>query len=177
MAHVRSIRPGLGRLLATGIALATGLAALAAVAEGPTLGVGDPLPTITLEDQHGETRGIDASTRIVLFSRDMDGGDLLKQALADTPEDFLASRSAVYVADISGMPRLVARLFALPSMRRRPYPMLLDRTGEATASLPDVEGRATVLLLREGRIERIEHAQNVAEVRALLGLEGGPKTN
>ena len=154
-------------LVATGIVLL----AVTARAEAPVLAVGDLVPELSLEDQHGETRSIDDSTRLVLFSRDMEGGDLLKSALADVKEDFLPSRSVVYVSDISGMPRLVARMFAIPSMRRRPYPMLLDRTGEATASLPDVPGRATVLFLEGRRIERIEHAEDVAGIRALLRLE------
>jgi hypothetical protein len=72
------------------------------------------------------------------------------------------------------MPKLVARLFAVPSMRRRPYPMLLDRTGEATARLPDVEEQATLLFLDELRIERIEHVDSADGVRALLGLEPLP---
>jgi hypothetical protein len=136
--------------------------------------VGDVLPEITLGDQHDERGGVDATTRIVLFSRDMEGGKLLRAALEDTEEGFLQERQIVYLSDISGMPKLVARLFAVPSMRRRPYPMLLDRTGEATARLPDVEEQATLLFLDELRIERIEHVDSADGVRALLGLEPLP---
>ena len=49
--------------------------------------------------------------------------------------------------------------------------MLLDRTGEATARIPDVEEKATLLFLDELRIERIEHVESVDAVRMLLGLE------
>jgi hypothetical protein len=136
--------------------------------------VGDVLPEITLDDQHDERGGVDATTRILLFSRDMEGGKLLRAALEDTGEGFLQVRQVVYVSDISGMPKLVARLFAVPSMRRRPYPMLLDRTGEATARLPDVEEQATLLFLDDLRIERIEHVDSANGVRALLGLEPLP---
>jgi hypothetical protein len=136
--------------------------------------VGDVLPEITLDDQHDERGGVDATTRILLFSRDMEGGKLLRAALEDTGEGFLQERQVVYVSDISGMPKLVARLFAVPSMRRRPYPMLLDRTGEATARLPDVEEQATLLFLDDLRIERIEHVDSANGVRALLGLEPLP---
>ncbi|MEZ4290979.1 MAG: pirin family protein [Myxococcota bacterium] len=118
-------------------ALALGL--FASSAAGDTAGVGEVLSPIALEDQHGVLHQIDDSTRVVLFSRDMDGGRLLKAALAEVPASALTERGAVYVSDISGMPRPVATLFALPGMRRRPYPMLLDRDGEATRVLPDVE--------------------------------------
>ena len=141
----------------------------AGVAFAQSVGVGDRIAPLSLEDQHGVLRAVDEASRVVLFSRDMDGGKLLKQALADTEAGFLESRQAVYVADISGMPKMVARLFALPSMRRRPYPMLLDRTGEATRALPDVEEKATLIFLDALEVERIEHLDSSEAVRAALG--------
>jgi hypothetical protein len=139
----------------------------------PPLGVGDSLPELTLEDQHGEQRVVDVSTRLILFSRDMDGGDVLKTGLADLPEEALPSAGAVYVSDISGMPSLIARMFALPRMRGRPYAMLLDRTGETTALLPDVPGRATLIHLDALQITALEHFETAEEVRARV-LELAP---
>ena len=70
--------------------------------------------------------------------------------------------------------RLVRRLFAKPSMRRRPYPMLLDEKGDATAEIPSEEDRATLLFLDDLRIMRIEHLDSAAAVRSALGAgEGG----
>ena len=134
-------------------------------------GVGDTIDGFTLENQHGEAAAVDASTRVVLFSRDMDGGDLLKAALAEVPQSKLDARGAVYVSDISGMPSLVARLFAVPAMRRRPYAMLLDREGATTARLPDEAGRATLVHLSDLRVERIVYASDAEAVRAGLGLD------
>jgi len=141
-----------------------------ATAETEPFGVGDRLPVITLDDQHDEQRAIGPSTRIILFSRDMDGGKLLREALEGTPEGYLESIDAVYVSDISGMPSLVATLFAVPSMKRRPYPMLLDRDGEATARLPDVEGKATLIFISDLTVERVDHADDADGVRRLLDL-------
>jgi hypothetical protein len=98
----------------------------------------------------------------------MDGGDLLKQAVATLPEDYLAKVGAVYIADISGMPRIISKLFALPKMRKRPYPLLLDRSGEATERIPDVDGQATLVYLAALRVARIEHYASVAAVRGAL---------
>ena len=118
---------------------------LAAPAGAEPLAVGDRLEPFSLEDQHGAEHRIDASVSVILLSRDMKGGDVLERALEGTTAEMLSERKAVYVADISGMPRLVARLFALPSMRKRPYPMLLDRDGSRTRHLPSVEARATLI--------------------------------
>jgi hypothetical protein len=132
---------------------------------------GEQLTGFTLETQFGQPVAVDAKTRILLFSRDMEGGDLLKQALEDVPGETLEERGAVYVSDISGMPSLVAKLFAVPAMRRRPYEMLLDREGSTTSSLPDNPGQATLIHLDALRIERIEHASSVEAIRSSLGLE------
>ncbi len=134
--------------------------------------VGDAVEAFTLEDQHGESASVDTTTRVVLFSRDMEGGEILKAALEEVSAETLADRGAVYVSDISGMPSLVANLFALPAMRRRPYDMLLDRDGQTTARLPDVVGRATLIHLSEGRIERVLYASDVETVHESLGLGG-----
>ena len=159
-------------------ALASILALLLAVAlpataedEVAPYDVGDAIAGFTLEDQHGDEGSVDEQTRVILFSRDMAGGDLLKEALADVDAEALEARGAVYVSDISGMPALVSRMMAVPAMRRRPYDLLLDRDGETTARFPDAEERATLIYLDGLRIERIEHLAVAAAVRGSLGLE------
>ncbi|MEM9174542.1 MAG: hypothetical protein AAGC67_04860 [Myxococcota bacterium] len=133
--------------------------------------VGETLEGFTLEDQHGDPGAVDASTRVLLFSRDMAGGDLLKEALSDVEAEVLEARGAVYVSDISGMPALISRMMAVPAMRRRPYDLLLDREGDVTARLPDALEQATLIHLDALRIERIEHATDVATIRTSLGLD------
>jgi hypothetical protein len=147
---------------------------LAAPADAEPIAVGDRLEPFALEDQHGTEHRIDASVAVILFSRDMKGGDVLEQALAATTAELLSERHALYVADISGMPRLVARLFAIPSMRRRAYPMLLDRDGSMTSRLPSVDGQATLIFSRSLEITRVLHLDTPEAVRRELGLPEAP---
>jgi hypothetical protein len=128
---------------------------LAGTAYGAPLAVGDPMPVLALEDQHGRAGSIGEGVRVVVVSRDMEAGDVVKKALAGRDQAFLDANGAVYVADISGMPALVTRLFALPRMRERPYRMLLDRDGDATKDIPAVPGRPTVLTLEAGKVVRV----------------------
>ena len=142
----------------------------AAAADTAPYEVGSRLPRIELADQHGETRAVDEGVRFLLFSRDMEGGDVLREAVDDQDAASLARVRAVYLADIHRMPGLVARLIAVPRMRGRAYPMLLDRTGEATARLPDREGHATVIELDALALRAVDHLASPDEVRARLGL-------
>jgi hypothetical protein len=147
--------------LAVVLALAGGAAA-APAAEG------DVLEPFALEDAHGRTHRVDAAVRVVLLSRDMEGGALLKEALEGVDAAWLAERGAVYVADISRMPGLVARLFAIPRMRGRAYPVLLDRDGSVTARLPTAEGRASVIALDALRVTGVVHADSAEAVRSAI---------
>ena len=143
------------------------LVALVAAARAATLAPGMALPPLSLADQHDVAAPIGADTRVVIFTRDMDAGDVAKEALAEHAA-LLAAAHAVYVADISRMPSLVAKLFALPAMRKRPYRMLLDRDGTATASFPSREGEVTLLWVRDGTIERIDYVASADALRAAL---------
>ncbi len=59
-------------------------AAIPSLATADAYGVGSRIPPLSAEDQHGTPHRIDASVRIVLFSRDMLGGDVLKSALEES---------------------------------------------------------------------------------------------
>lgn len=133
-----------------------------------SVGVNDAIAAIALEDQHGEAGGVDASTRGVLLSRDMDGGGLVREALATDGAAQLERAGAVYVADVHGMPSLVRRFIAIPRMRERPYRVLLDTEGAATASLPVEEGKATWLRLEGLRVVEIRFLTSADEVRRVL---------
>lgn len=133
-----------------------------------TVAVGDPMPSLSLNDQHGTPAVVDAATRVVLFTRDMDGGKLVKEVLADDGAAQLVAAGAVYVSDVSAMPGLIRSMFALPSLRKRPYSIVLDEEGRQTSALPGQEGRATVLTLDSGRITAVSFAGTTAEVRAAL---------
>jgi hypothetical protein len=145
------------------------------VAAKPTpLAVGDAIAPFELTDQHDKTHAVDAGVKVLLLSRDMDGGGVVRAALerqGDAAATFLAERSAVYVADVSRMPGLVRRVIAIPRMRGRPYPVLLDQEGATTASLPSAEGKASVLWLDGLRLVRVEQVDSPDTLLELLGGE------
>ena len=133
--------------------------ALACASDPPPvepLQVGSLLAVATLYDQHEKPHRIDEHVRAVFFAREMEGGKVIRALLDEEGPEFLEKHRAVYVADISGMPSLIANMIAIPKMKReRPYPTLLDRNGETTAPYPSEEGRVTVLLLDKLRVEAI----------------------
>jgi hypothetical protein len=146
----------------------TGFMLVAGSAAAEPIGAGSTLAPFTAEDQHGARVEVDERVRLLVFSRDMDGGDVVKQALADTSQASLDGRHAVYVADISRMPAVISTLIAVPRMRQRPYRVLLDRDGSSTRDLPYEKGRPTVLVLDALRVVRVEHPGSADALRAAL---------
>jgi len=132
------------------------------------LGAGMRMPALALTDQHDVQGAVGPATRCVLFTRDMDATKVLNEALGDNPAALIAAAHAVVISDISGMPSLITKLFALPKMRKRPYQILLDRDGKATADFPFVKGKVTVFHLHALTIESIQHLDSAGALRTLL---------
>lgn len=139
-----------------------------AVAAADPLGPGMPLPAITLADQHEVPAAIDATTRAIVFARDMDAADIVEEALAADGAKLLADAGAVFVSDIHRMPGIITRLFALPAMRKRPYRMILDHEGDATAALPSQEEKVSLIRLDDMTIVTVEYIDSAAGLRAAL---------
>lgn len=157
------LRPVLTFLLAL-----ASLVAVATPAVTEPVVEGSVLAPITLEDQHGVEHQIDAATRGVLFSRDMDGGAFVREALAEDGAAKLDAAAAVYVADVHRMPGPIRRWIAIPRMRDRGYPVLLDQEGDVTADFPGEEGRAAWLQLEGLRVVEVRVLGSRADVEAAL---------
>lgn len=151
--------------LRIGLLAATLLFAVAAVAE---LGPGDPLPAVSLQDQHGATHVIGADTRLLLFAADRPASDLINGFLKAQPDDFLSLRQAAYVADISTMPGLITRLVALPRMRERPYRILLANDATQVAFLPRRAGAVTLVQLDAGKVADVRFLSDAEQIAAAL---------
>jgi hypothetical protein len=131
---------------------------------------GTTIAPIAGEDQHGARAEIGPETRLLIVSRDMDGGGIVKEVLGTMDQTALDARGAVYVADISGMPAVVSRLMAIPNMRKRPYRVVLDREGSLVPDVPAVEGKPAVVTLDRLRVGRIAHPSTAGELHDLLAV-------
>ena len=153
------------------------LALVSAAAPGiaAPLTEGARMPPLTLADQHDVDGAVSADTRSVVFSRDMQAAKVVRDALGDHPAPLLDAARAVIIADISRMPSLITKLFALPAMRKRPFRMLLDRDGKVTADFPSARGKVTVFDLRAFTIERVEYVESADELRAALRRAAEPR--
>lgn len=108
---------------------------------------GERLASWTLLDQFDVPYTLNDETRILLVARDMDGAKRVNAALQGKPKGYLDERHAVFLADISRMPSVIATLFALPKMRDYNYRILLDRDARIAPRYQAGEGQVLWLQL------------------------------
>ena len=135
-----------------------------------TVQVGSPLPALTLKDQRDASTTITTDTRYLIFVAERAASALVETALDGQTATTLAAAKVRYVADISAMPGIVTTVIALPKMRKRPYPMLLGRSADATSMLPREPGKVTLIESANGRIIAVRFIADAATLRAALGL-------
>lgn len=87
---------------------------------------GERVRAWTLEDQFGDDVMIAPDTRLLLVASSRKAADVVNEALEGLPEGFLESNMALYVADVSRMPKMITRMVMVPAMRSASYSVLLD---------------------------------------------------
>jgi hypothetical protein len=143
-----------------------GLALLAAAVRA--VEPGERLAPWTLSDQFDQAYTLDDDLRILLVARSMDAAKLLDAALEGQAKGYLEARHALFVADISGMPGLIGKLFAIPAMRDYSYRVLLDREAQVVPQYAAPEQGVLWLQLERGVLQERRVFSDAASLRAAL---------
>jgi hypothetical protein len=122
-----------------------------------TLTLGDNYPSFELVDQFDKTTTIDANDKMIIMSFEKAVSSDLNERLKTKKSDYLATYNTKYVADISGMPSIIAKLFALPKMRKYNYSIYLIQDEEQSKVFPRKEEMLTLLKMKNNKIDSIEY--------------------
>jgi hypothetical protein len=131
-------------------------------------GVGATLAARTLENQHGLPLPIDAATRRLVFSTEKAVSDWVHAALSPWGAAGLEQAGIVCVADISAMPALITRMFALPKLRELPIAIGLAREAGVLADLPRRPGLATAVRLDRLQVLEVQYLPDAPALAAWL---------
>jgi hypothetical protein len=126
------------------------------------------MPGISLADQHDRAGQVDADTRLLVFAPDRSSSETAHEVLSEIGDEAMAQAGIRYVADISAMPGLVTKLFALPKMRDYNYRVLLGREPGDTAALPRRADQVTLIRAEAGQVSAVSYAADAAALQAQL---------
>jgi len=130
--------------------------------------VGERLAPWTLLDQFDQPYSLNDELQVLLVARSMAGAKLLAAALDQQPKGYLESRKAVFLADISRMPSVIAAAFAVPAMRDYNYRVMLDRDARIAPRYPVENDAVLWLQLQQGRVQAQQTFTQASALRDAL---------
>lgn len=131
------------------------------------LNLGDATPTFKINDQFEKAHTIAADTKTILVAADKGTSEILRDYFLTKEKGFLEANKAYYVADISGMPSLIAKFFALPKMKKYPFSILLVDENQ-TKEFTKKEGNITIYSVMNGKISDIKYVKSAEELATVF---------
>ena len=150
------------------VAAALSFAAIVLSLQAGELAVGDAVPAFTAPDQFGKEFKLAPGLGYLLLGFDMSASKAANLKLAELGSGWLEKHSAAYVLDIHTMPG-IARIFALPKLRKYPHRIVLAETESLLAPFPRQPEKITLLVLTPaGRIKEIRYWDPTKEALGTL---------
>ncbi len=129
--------------------------------------VGESLPTFAIIDQFDKKHSLAAQTKTIIVTSSKKSSKIVREYLLTQHKDFLRKNSAYFIADISGMPGFIAKLFAIPKMKECTFPILL--IDKEQARIFDTEDeQITVYHIENGKVLSVEYMTGKEELANLF---------
>ena len=127
------------------------------------LDINDSLPIITLNDQFGNSHTIDKNISKIIISFDKKSSVLANKfiSLKKDSANYLNENNMAFIANITAMPALITKLFAMPKMKKYKHTILL---------IDDDENDMFLTKKKHISVYHIENAK-VKNITYIKGLE------
>ena len=99
----------------------------------PGVEVGKKLQDYTFNDQFDKVHMLTKNTKKVIFVFTKATGHLVKSYLKQQEDTYLQNRNIDFIADVSGMPSIIYKMFALPDFKKSNYKVLLIQDEKKSA--------------------------------------------
>lgn len=126
------------------------------------------LQKFAYENPDGDKLSIPDFTRTIVVSFEKDTGKLVNKYLDEKYPPYLGRVSAVFIADISEMPSIITKMFALPKMRDYKHTIYLHYDEEFAKYVPHKEDKITIIKLENQKVKSIFFITSPAELKSAL---------
>lgn len=130
--------------------------------------VGQSVAPLELEDQHGNHTTLKAMPKTLIMAYEKGTGATVNEYLNTQDKGYLKKYNAAFVADISQMPGLVTKLFALPKMRKYVHTVLLIQDEQQGLKFPSKEEKITVMKFQDNLLTHVSFIATPAELKAAI---------
>ena len=109
--------------------------------------IGNKLADFQISDQFDKKHILTNETKKVLFAFSKPTGHIMKIFMGNRPINYLSSRGILFIADVSGMPKIIFNMFALDDMKESKYPMLLILEKENAKRFRNEDKKDSLMIL------------------------------
>ena len=123
-----------------------------------------------LPDQFDKPHSLKDSTKTLILTFQKATGHTVKAFLGEKDINYLPSREAFFIADISPMPTIIRNTFALPDLKKSPFAVLLIYDEKIATQIKNEKeaDKIAVVTLDNGTITDIKYITTVKELEGLL---------
>lgn len=121
-----------------------------------TLSIGDMYPSFKLVDQFEKSGKIDSDDEMIIMTFEKGISSDLNELLQEKKSDYLPTNKVKYVAEISGMPSIITKMFALPKMKKYKYRIYLIKDEDQGKVFPRKDDMVTVFKVKNNKIDSID---------------------
>lgn len=118
---------------------------------------GKPFPSYDLVDQFGTPHTLADDARYVFISSEKSISGSIADWLKTKDKDYLTNLKAEYVSDITPMPAIITKMFALPKMKKYPFTVYLADDKEFEKTYPAQKKKIAFFELGEGHEVKAIH--------------------
>ena len=124
----------------------------------------------TLPDQFDKSHSLSDETKTLILTFAKESSHMARSFLLTQPDDYLSSRNAYYIADISPMPTVIRNAFAMPDLKQSAYPVILMYTDAVASKFRDEAQKAAIMIisLENKKITSVKFAEDAETLKALL---------
>ncbi len=124
----------------------------------------------TLPDQFGKAHPLEAGTKTLIMTFAKGSSHQVRNFLKTQPEDYLLTHEAEYIADIHPMPVVIRNAFAMPDLKKSPYPVLLIYEAKIADLFKDPAHQDEIMIvtLKNGVVEAVDFTKDTKTLQEKL---------
>jgi len=132
--------------------------------------VGNVLKPFTLKDQFEKPHTLTKDTKKIIFVFAKKSGHAVRKYFNTKPIDYLKKHHYVFVADVSGMPSIIYKMFAKSDLQEHKYPiwLIFDSKNSSKFIYPNKSDKIMVADVKDFKITKVNFADDVNQLKKIL---------
>jgi len=109
--------------------------------------IGKELPIYEFQDQFDKKHSLNSNVKKVIFVFAKPTGHLMRVYLDAKETDYLSKRDIDFIADVSGMPSIIFKMFALPDLKESKYSIMIIKDKEESKLFRIEEQKNAIMII------------------------------